>query len=106
PEEQIAGKYRTDGGHFMFRPLGQQAFARAVRVMMDRGLSMQRSVQDLAKVPMQLSLPPWLNVLWDPRKERIIRNFGHRYLEGILLYLVGQKPRLRNLELLQKYRAY
>lgn len=67
---------------------------------------MQRSVSDLAKVPMQLSEPPWLNVLWDPRKKKIIRNFGQQYLEGILLYMVGQEPRRKNLDLLQQYRAY
>lgn len=104
--EGIAGKYRIDGGHFMFRPLGQQAFASAIRVMMDRGMSMQNAIQVLAKTPMQLDQPPWLYTVWDPNKERIVRNFGSRNLEGILLYLVGQKPRTSINRILQRYRSY
>lgn len=106
PNDEVAGKYRVNGGHFMFRPLGQQAFASAVRVLMDRGFSMEAAIGNLAKVPMNLQEVPWLNVLWDPRKETIIRNFGQPYLEGILLHIVGQAPRRRNLNLLQKYRTY
>jgi hypothetical protein len=106
PDDEIAGEYRANGGHFMFRPLGQQAFARAVRILMDRRFSMEQAVEDLAKVPMNLHEPPWLNVLWDPRKEKIFRNFGQQHLEGILLYMVGQEPRRRNLNLLEKYRIY
>jgi DNA sulfur modification protein DndB len=106
PDDEIAGEYRANGGHFMFRPVGQQAFVRAVRILMDRRFSMEQAVEDLAKVPMNLHEPPWLNVLWDPRKEKIIRNFGQQHLEGILLYMVGQEPRRRNLNLLEKYRIY
>lgn len=106
PNDEIAGKYRTNGGHFMFRPLGQQAFANAVRILMDRKFSMEKAIEYLSKVPMSLQEPPWLNILWDPRKETIIRNFGPAHLEGILLYMVGQEPRRRNLNLLQKYRTY
>lgn len=90
----------------MFRPLGQQAFASAVRVMMDRDVSMQNAVQDLAKVSMQLGQPPWVYIIWDPNKQKIIRNFGSRNIEGILLYMVGQKPRSPINSILQRYRTY
>lgn len=106
PTDEVAGKFRTNGGHFMFRPLGQQAFSRAVRIMMDRSMSMEDSVQALCNVPMNLNEPPWKMIVWDSRQERIIRNFGQQYLEGILLFLVGQRPRRQNLGLLPKYRKY
>lgn len=106
PNEALAGENRSNGGHFMFRPLGQQAFASAVRVMMDRGVSMEGAVQDLAKVPMQLDQPPWLFVVWDPSKQSVIRNFGSRNIEGILLYLMGQRPRSPISSILQRYRTY
>lgn len=106
PNEAFAGKNRSDGGHFMFRPLGQQAFASAVRVMMDRGVSMKDAVQNLAEVPMQLEQSPWLYIVWDPIRQRIVRNFGSRNIEGILLYLVGQKPRSPINSILHRYRTY
>ena len=90
----------------MFRPLGQQAFSRAVRIMMDRSWSMNDSIRALAQVPMALDAPPWKNIVWDPHKQSIIRNFGKQYLEGILLYMVGEVPQKPKLKLLEKYRNY
>lgn len=107
PEEEVAGKYRANGGHFMFRPLGQQAFARAVRIMMDREISMQKAVADLSRVPMSLNEAPWLGVHWDKHTNRIIRNISKEFTEGILLYLVGQQPRNPGrINLLELYRSY
>lgn len=107
PEHEIAGKYRADGGHFMYRPLGQQTFARAARIMMDRGHTVETAVADLSQAPMSLSNEPWIGVLWDPHTNRINRSVRKLFAEGILLYFVGQQPRRpsrRNL--LDDYRAY
>lgn len=106
PDDEVAGKYRTNGGHFMFRPLGQQAFARATRIMMDRGYSMEKAVANLSQVPLSLNEPPWLGVHWDEHTNRIIRNIKQEFTEGILLYFVGQSPRKPSTNLLQLYRAY
>lgn len=71
PEAEVAAKYRSkEGGHLMFRPAGQQAFARSTRTMMDRGCSMEEAVSQLSQVPMELAEPPWRDVLWNPSTKR------------------------------------
>ncbi len=105
PKDQVAGKYRTrEGGHLMFRPAGQQAFSRAVRIMMDRGEKMEDAVIALSSVPMELNTPPWRHVLWNPGTKRINSKAGALLPEGIFLHCVSQKPRKTNYNLLGKYR--
>ena len=53
------------GGHVLFRPAGQKAFAKAVRVLVERKSSVGSAVKRLSKVPMGLAKPPWTSVLWD-----------------------------------------
>lgn len=105
PEDHVAGKYRTpSGGHLMFRPIGQKAFAGAVRIMMDRGIKMGDAVRVLSGVPMQLNRPPWLNVLWRPTAQRINSKVNVQLLENLLLYLVGQQPHTDRYNLTAEYR--
>ncbi len=105
-EKQIAGKYRTrEGGHLMFRPAGQQAFAKAVRTMLERGVDMESAVAKLSRVPMQLNQKPWAYVLWNPSTKRINATVSKVLLESIFLYLVGEKPRNKKYDLLSQYRA-
>jgi DNA sulfur modification protein DndB len=41
PNNKLASKYRDDnGGHVLFRPFGQKAFANAIRLMMDKGMEL------------------------------------------------------------------
>jgi|ERR1044071_757340 DNA sulfur modification protein DndB len=105
PEEHIAGKYRTpNGGHLMFRPAGQQAFARATRVMMDRGISMSKAVEDLSWAPMDLSSKPWLEVFWNPSTQRINYKASKSLLDSLLLHYAGQSPKRSDYNLLEEYR--
>jgi len=105
PEEQVAGKYRTlEGGHLMFRPAGQKAFARAVRIMMDRGAGMRDAVAALSSVPMALDASPWQYVLWNPSTKRINSKVSALLLESVFLYYVGQNPRRDSYDLLDEYR--
>lgn len=104
PDERIAARYRTsDGGHLMFRPAGQIAFTRAVRILMDRGYSMEDAVASLAKLPMDINEKPWRYVLWDPSTKKITR-VSPLLPESVLLYLVGQAPRSKNYDTLKEYR--
>ena len=65
--ESIAGLYRReDGGHVLFRPAGQMAFARAVRALINLEFSMKDAIQELSKLPYELSEDPWSGVLWNP----------------------------------------
>ena len=73
PHEQLAAKYRTErGGHVLFRPVGLQAFARAVRIMVDRGHHLESAVAKLAAVPLQLTEEPWTGVLWNTSTKTMI----------------------------------
>ena len=105
PDDEVAAEYRfQDGGHFMFQPAGQQAFARCVRTMMDRDSSMAEAVSTLAKAPMDLTAPPWRDVLWNPSTQRINFKTSNLLIDSLLLHYVDQKPRKEGFELLEEYR--
>ena len=103
--DELAGKYRLEDGHLLFRPKGQIAFARAVRVLMDRGSTLYQAVDVLARVPMAMSGEPWRNTLWEAGTGRMRKGVSDVFLESLFLYMVGQPPRSKaysNLE--EKYR--
>lgn len=105
PEDEIAGKYRTrDGGRLMFRPMGQKTFARAARIMMDRGNTMEDAIIALSSVAMDLNTLPWKHVLWLPNTRRMNSKMSPVLGESIFLYCVGQKPRRKSYDLLNEYR--
>ena len=104
PDVELAGKYRhPDGGHLLFRPAGQKAFAGASRVMMDRGMSLQASIQQLGCARMEISHAPWLGVLWDANAKRmIVRN--QRLVENLLLFIADQPPYPTEYDLKTEYK--
>jgi hypothetical protein len=57
--------WRSSHGILLFRPVGQKAFAQAIRELLGRGYSVRTAVSALADAPMELSRQPWVNVLWD-----------------------------------------
>ncbi|GAB4407832.1 MAG: hypothetical protein Fur0044_00920 [Anaerolineae bacterium] len=94
PEDRIAGKYRnSEGGHIMFRPVCQLAFARAVRIIRDRGQSMENAVKALSQVPMDLNAPPWQHVFWNPTQKTMNTKSSKWLTEGLFLHQVGHSPR-------------
>ena len=105
PTDRRAGAYRRDdGGHVLFRPIGQQAFAGAVGVLRSRAMSTEDAVSHLCLAPMELSRPPWVNVMWNPTSGRMINSY--RTLgEALFLHMVGQPPRSKNYDLEVKYQA-
>jgi len=103
PEKELARKYRhIDGGHILFRPNGQKPFARAVRILMDRGAEIDEAVQALSKVPMELTSKPWEYVLWDGGNV-ITKN--DVLAQNLFLYMVGQSPgtKSKSYSLLESY---
>jgi DNA sulfur modification protein DndB len=104
PTLELAGRYRTrDGGHILLRPAGQQAFARATRILMDRGFSLETAVAALAETVLSLNEPPWLYVLWNPYMHQMIVRYKE-LAESLLLFMVGQHPRRQAFNLLGAYR--
>ena len=64
PEDSIAGRYRTrEGGNMLFRPVGQIAFGRAVRILLDRNVGLDDAVGALSQTVLALDQIPWANVV-------------------------------------------
>lgn len=104
PADRIAGKYRNDaGGNILFRPVGQTAFARAVRILMDRDFSLDEAVSALSQTTLALDQPPWAGVLWDPGRRAMLRNKAV-LSESLFLHMVGQDPRRARFNIESEYR--
>ncbi|HTV49196.1 MAG TPA: DGQHR domain-containing protein [Phycisphaerae bacterium] len=104
PRAALAGRYRTEnGGHLLFRPAGLQAFTRAVRVMIDRGTSVDSAVMKLAKVQLNLSSNPLVGVLWNAATKTMIVKYKKLAL-NLLLYMANQDPAPTNYNVVEEYR--
>ena len=105
PADERAGAYRReDGGHVLFRPIGQQSFSGAVGVLRSRDVPTEEAVASLCQVPMELSEPPWVNVMWNPAPGKMINSY--RTLgEALFLHMVGEPPRSKAYDLEEKYQA-
>lgn len=91
-DEDLAGNYRrNDGGHVLFRPVGQKPFARAVRVLIDRGSDLKPAVEALSKTVLNLESPPWSGVLWNPTAHKVITS-NETLAQNLFLYMIGQEP--------------
>ncbi|MFC1901385.1 hypothetical protein ACFLX3_00435 [Chloroflexota bacterium] len=102
PRSHIAGKYRTqNGGHVLFRPAGLQAFSSAVRVLLDRGHTLDQSVHALSNTVLELNAEPWKSVLWDDTRKKMITK-NRELVENPFLHMVKQEP--RHGSLLENYR--
>ena len=104
PHKHLASKYRTkNGGHLLFRPAGLQAFARASRVMTDRGQKLESAVSVLAKAPLRLTDQPWVGVLWNSSTKTMIVKYK-KLAMNLFLYLARSEPSPRNFNTLERYR--
>ena len=103
PTELAASNYRQkEGGHILFRPVGQVAFARALRILLDRGGTINQGIQALSSTQLMLNQPPWLHVMWDPSRNSMNRT-DLRLAESLLLYMVHQVPANPNFQLEETY---
>lgn len=105
PDDELAAEYRRpDGGHLLFRPAGQQAFARAARILMDREIGVDESVRMLSQTVLQLDQRPWPGILWDSIRNRmIVRN--RQLAQNLFLFMVGHSSYPPSYNLLGKYRT-
>lgn len=103
PEAKKAGEYRrSDGGHFLLRPFCLVAFAKAVRIMLDRRFSVERAVKALAKAEMDISAEPWRHIVWDPSKGAMI-NKNEALVKNLLLHQIGQPLSPARYDLREEY---
>jgi DNA sulfur modification protein DndB len=78
--------------HLLFRPAGQNAFARAVECLIGRGHSMQAAIDLLVeKASLWLHEREWHNILWDPVKKKMLNDLTAA--EALLLEFTGEQPR-------------
>lgn len=104
PHRNLAGRYRSSsGGHILFRPAGLQGFARAARIMVDRGKPLEVAVKKLSVCPMQLEAKPWVGVLWNQTANTMIVK-NKKLVLNIFLHMVGEKPAPKTYDLLKQYR--
>ena len=105
PTERIVGKYRfRTGGHILFRPVGQEAFARALRILLDRDIPLAEGIHALAGTQLLLDQPPWRFVMWDSNQNTMNRT-NLELAESLLLFMVGELPANPNLDLAGLYQT-
>tara|TARA_R110001583_G_scaffold47238_2_gene147990 strand:- start:8430 stop:9641 length:1212 start_codon:yes stop_codon:yes gene_type:complete len=94
-KSQSASFYRTEENHLLFRPIGQRAFAKAVLVLISRGVSLEDAVKTLVQANLDISSNDWHNILWDPVDHTMIVN-KVAIAESQLLTLTGNEPQSKN----------
>lgn len=105
PSDRIAQKYRhTEGGNILFRPVGQESFARALRVLLDRNYPFDDGLQVLGNTELILHKPPWLGVMWDPNRN-IMNRTNVELATSLILFMVGEPPVRSQFDLKETYQA-
>jgi len=104
PADKLAEQYRSlEGGHLLFRPAGLQAFAKATRVLVDRGNSIDAAVAKFAALPLELSETPWDGILWNTSTQTMIIKYKTLAI-NLLLHLAEEALIPDSYELLKIYR--
>ena len=82
--------YRTtQGGHILVRPVGIASFSRAVSELLDRQVSLER-IETVVKNYSNLTEAPWVGVLWNSTRNRMIAGKASENLACRLWrYLLG-----------------
>ena len=105
PANRVAQKYRhPEGGNILFRPVGQESFARALRVLLDRNYPFDYGLQVLGNTELILSKPPWLGVMWDPNRN-IMNRTNVELSTSLMLFMVGEAPVRSQFDLKETYQA-
>lgn len=90
-----SGDYRQpNNNHFLFRPIGQRAFARAVQLLMSRGDTVATAIKKLRDVELFIQEEEWHYIVWNPIDETMITN-KILLAEAQLLRLAGQQLRTK-----------
>ena len=63
---------------------------RTIRLLMDRGLTLEKAAAATSSVPMQLAKAPWAGVLWDATNHRMLTaNENQRAAQRVMLHGAG-----------------
>ncbi len=103
PERHLAANYRhKEGGHLLFRSVGLDAFARATRVLQDRGRTVDEAVSALSKVSLDITAPLWEGLLWRSENNTILHKYGILAL-NVFLKQIGETPAPNGYNVAAKY---
>ena len=92
PTMQMAAKHRhREGGHILFRPVGQQVFARALRALLDRDIPIQQAIKAMSSTQLMLNGTPWTHVMWNPSRNAMTP-LNLKLAESLLLHMVHEPP--------------
>jgi len=82
-----------DGGHLLFRPAGLYAFGRALVELVKRGVSISEAIASLSKLELILSQSPWVGLLWEEHKKRMITSKTNQNIAArLMLFMTGLEP--------------
>lgn len=77
------------GGHLLFRPIGLEIVTRVViEVARSKGIDLPSAVKFVERIPTDLAMVPFRNVIWDPDRQTI-NVAGKTLARDILKYICG-----------------
>ncbi len=79
------------GGHLLFRPIGLEIVTRvAIDLAQEKAIKLPKAVEQLKKLPTDLSKLPYRGVIWDPVRRNMIPA-GKALARKLLRYMLGFK---------------
>ena len=85
----VVKKHRgSSGGNVLFRPIGLSLMTEVI-VRLSKSRTLPDAVEMASRLPIQLSAPPYLEVLWDRRKGMSTQK---ALVRDLLLYMLGELP--------------
>jgi DNA sulfur modification protein DndB len=94
------------GGNVYARPIGQYILADVLKLVKVQGKSIEDAIDAImTHVPVDIDKAPWVNVIWNPIKQRADAGRESRKLiADIISHALGLKIDTRIRDLKQKYR--
>ena len=88
PQSGIAKNARTpESRNVLFRPIGQIVFAKAIDYLAKKE-DLEFALEYAGSFPTDMSLPPYVNVIWDPNQNKMITK-GSSLVTKLLKYMCG-----------------
>lgn len=101
-EPDIALKYRNiDGGDILFRPIGLLITIKVIRHLMDfNNLKIEEAIEQISKIPRNLSVEPWTYLIWNPLNKKMITTTRNQKVAEKLIFnaLNGDLNKLKSNE--------
>jgi DNA sulfur modification protein DndB len=98
---KVIRRYRGDfGGDVLFRPIGLTVMTEAIATL-SKSRTMAAAVKAASRLPLTLSRPPYLDVLWDKRSG--MGSQGKALARDLLLHMLGELSPEKSKEVGKKY---